>query len=448
MLLVVLFSSVFSIINNNVVNGAITGANKYTDVMEDLQTDSNFNIDDYPVINNDYSIKVIAISESNENELFIYTYEPSGDTYNIQASTINISLELHNRIDVNNYGLTHLSTDGVFSKYLVNNLVVRHTQTTRYYEIVSIYRYYDKNIDGVPSGDNTLNEIVFGVEKMFTAHTSNGKTTYSVDDVEAVELTGLEPGLNRYNNGFYLYTDKAIDSHWVAFDVAFEIDKLFEADVGYTTQTYRSSWDQFGLNEKQEYGDPTPQKAQLTYKQKFETTDTFLFWQRTYKCDSIQSVQTFIETEELTEETINAIKDMQFVLRFAETEFSTTSSGSWTYHNRVFVTEVSVMRLKYEVDGKTYNMGVISNKVSDDGLADNLNQTGDLELRDGFEIMLAILLLILFFVIFNPILSIVFAFVGAIIKALWKLLKRLVKTALKLIVNILTFPFNMKGGKY
>ena len=63
----------------------------YTDVLEDLQKDKNFNIEDYPYIelssvlslNNDENennninlLQVIQISETEDNKLLIYTYQP------------------------------------------------------------------------------------------------------------------------------------------------------------------------------------------------------------------------------------------------------------------------------------------------------------------------------------------------------------------------------------
>lgn len=449
MLLVVLFSSLFSIMSNNVVNGAITGTGKYTDVMEDLQTDSSFNVENYPVESGDYAPQVIGISESDDNELFVYVYHPTGDEYKIYASSINISLELHNQIDVNNYGLTHLSSNGVFSKYLVNNLTIKSSQMVRYYEIVSIFRDFDENIDEKPNNDNTIDEIAYNVGKLYTVNTLSGKTLYSVVDVETIEITGYKVGLLRYEGKGPVYTtDEDIDSHYVVFDVAFDIDKLYEADVSYVYQTYRASWDQFGLSEKEEWGEPTQAKVQLNYKQKFEESYNTLFWKRTFKWDRIEKVEDFIKNENLTEETTESIKNMQYVLRFAETKFSTSTSGSWNYHDRTFVTEVTIMRLKYEVDGKTYNMGVVCNKQSDDGIPDNYFDGGEWELRDGVEWILFILLLFLLYIILSPFIPLIFAVGSAIIRILWSIIKRILKTAINIIISILTFPFNMKGGKY
>lgn len=52
----------------------------YTSVMEDLQKDEMFSLADYPENDEDYSIQVEQIAEGTNNELFIYTYQPSQKT--------------------------------------------------------------------------------------------------------------------------------------------------------------------------------------------------------------------------------------------------------------------------------------------------------------------------------------------------------------------------------
>lgn len=449
MLLVVLFSSVFSIINNNVVNGAIIGSSIYTDVMEDLQTDSNFNVDDYPVINNDYSIQVIAISESDDKELFVYTYEPSGNSiYNIEASSINISLDLHNEIDVDNYGLIHLSSNGVFSKYLVKDLVVKSSKLTRYYEIVSIYRYWNSAIDKPSGNDNSINEIAYAVGKTYTALTTNdGKVVYGVSTTEYLDLTGYKVGMLSYDyNATFGYLSY-LDSHYIAFDVAFEIDKVYEAEIGYSTQECSEYYDAYGNKTMTRCDDKKEGlEVVLNYEQKFEETQTFLIFERTYEWLRIEKMSDFLKRENLTNETKTAIQDMQYVLRFLETEYDENIGSTTDIYTGVRVTDVSLMRLKYEVDGKTYNMGVVSNKQSDDGNPDNIVSSPEWKVRDGIEIIIALVLIVIIYFIFSPIINTFIVVVFGVFGTLWKIIKGILKTAFKLIVNILTFPFNIKGS--
>lgn len=47
---------------------------KYTNVLDDLKKDKNFDIDNFPEIENDYSVKVVQVAENSDNDLFVYTY--------------------------------------------------------------------------------------------------------------------------------------------------------------------------------------------------------------------------------------------------------------------------------------------------------------------------------------------------------------------------------------
>ena len=98
----------------------------YSNVLDDLKKDKNFNIEDYPEKADDYSLNVIQIAESENGELFVYVYRPSNRTRDYKAKYINMSL--HNRTDkalsYSLYSLSWVNSDGVFDKYIVNNFKV------------------------------------------------------------------------------------------------------------------------------------------------------------------------------------------------------------------------------------------------------------------------------------------------------------------------------------
>ena len=78
----------------------------YSSVMEDLQSDLNFNAENYPIIENDNSLQVIQIAESVNGELFVYVYQPAARK-DIKASSINIAREMDNSagLGFKNYNL-------------------------------------------------------------------------------------------------------------------------------------------------------------------------------------------------------------------------------------------------------------------------------------------------------------------------------------------------------
>ena len=77
----------FSFISPQIVFNS-SAEETYSTVLSDLQKDPNFNIEEYPVVEGDYSLDVIAIAEGAEWELFVYVYQPSAT---LLATSINIS---------------------------------------------------------------------------------------------------------------------------------------------------------------------------------------------------------------------------------------------------------------------------------------------------------------------------------------------------------------------
>ena len=136
----------------------------YTEVLTDLQKDSSFNADNYPTKADDYSLRIIQLAESVNKELFVYVYQPSGDK--VKASSINISTTINDEISYHNYKLEFLNFDGTLFKYKVAGLEVK-TDPVRYYAISSVYRPYNSDIDNNKSGNNTINEVNYAVNRQY-----------------------------------------------------------------------------------------------------------------------------------------------------------------------------------------------------------------------------------------------------------------------------------------
>ena len=349
----------------------------YTEVLTDLQKDSSFSAGNYPTNANDYSLKIIQLAESVNKELFVYVYQPSGDK--VKASSINISTTINDEISYYNYKLELLSGNETLFKYKVNNFTVKE-ESVRYYAISSVYRPYNADIDDNKSGNNTINEVNYAVNKQYCFGEINGKPYVNCVDIETIVVTDKFVGFVRYKDGFKLYVG-ACDSHFVAFNTDKPIDKLLEADVYYTTQTY--SWlFALGVGERETFGDKQDNYAYLKYTDKVEHSGGGLF-AGTYKWDRIQSVEDFVNGEnreniyygailnvkvstKLTDEALNELKGKKWMLRFTETSYTLNSGGNGSTSERsTLVGDVTILRLKFETDGITYNLGVIDNKQTE-----------------------------------------------------------------------------------
>ena len=386
-----------------------TKAEGYSGVLQDLQKDKSFQAGNYPLNENDYSLQLIQVAESTEKELFLYVYQPSGETKNFTASSVNLSTTINDEISFLTYKLARIDSSGTLYKYKVLNFTVSSEQT-RYYVISSIYRPFDESVDTPASGGNTVTEVNFAVNKQYTFGKINGKEYVSCVDIETIEITDKFVGFVRYENGFNLYAS-ACDSHFVAFDTDKRIDSLLEADVYYTTQKYRWSFINF-VGEKETFGEKEDKYAYLKYTDKVEHTGDGLF-AGTYKWDRIESVEKFINGEErgnifkslgenkaairLTDETLSELQGKKWVLRFTETDYVVQSGASGaTTANSTLVGDVTILRLKFVTDGITYNLGVIDNKQT--GGREPSNEPGGTgmgcNLSDGKKLLYAVLGLI------------------------------------------------------
>lgn len=396
----------------------------YTNVLEDLKKDTSFNVEHYPLVKGDYSLNLIQLAESSNKELFVYVYQPSGEAQNLIASSINISITVNDEISFHNYKLKLLNSTGVFYKYIVQDFTVL-SEPTRYYAISSIYRPFDKTIDKDAEHDNTITEVNYPINKQYCFSTINGQPYCKAIDIETIVITDKFVGFVRYKNGFQLHIG-ACDSHFVAFNTDKRIDKLFEADVYYTSQDYSSSV--VMGKETQHFGDKLDKYAYLKYTDKVEHTGGGWF-AGTYKWDRIETVEQFIDENNITqdvytgaridisvankidEDGIKGLKGKKWVLRFAETSFNLyTGQGSYST-TTTLVGDVTILRLKFETDGITYNLGVIDNKQTGD---DEPINKEDIKIKFKPGGLLKLLSAIIIFLIILLIVFILYKFLKAL----------------------------------
>lgn len=390
------------------VGQAYAATSRYSDVLSDLTTDSDFDPSEYPTKADDYSINVIQIAESTGGELFVYTYQPCQKTKALTATQINMSLtdELGGEViktrsvgddavggliggaiqdsiggaiqdstgDVDKpqlYSLTLLNSNGVFGKYKVNGFTVSN-ETVRYYNIVSIYREWIQGIDDETGNDNTKNAVAFAVGKCYAATTENGVVSYASKFVDTVEIVNPVAGYVEYSNGFKLCPDWC-DSHYVAFSTDKKIDALMEADVFYVMRSASQSLG-LGLSGNISYGEPESVIVPLDGTQTGGNVGDGWFGQYyKFEWNRIESIDTFMNEVGgvLSDEAKNKLDGAQWVLRFVETTRLVINGGMSTTMFWTDISEVSILRLKFVSDGVTYNLGAVSDKVTEGDSPDN-----------------------------------------------------------------------------
>lgn len=399
--------------------------NGYSEVLYDLEKSENFYMSDYPARQGDYSLNVITLAESEDNELFVYVYQPSGEGKNLRASSINISLGTGDDLSYKNYKLKFIDSEDVFYKYAVEGLTVS-LLPKRYYSISSIFRPFDESIDKQAEDGNKITEVVYEVAKQYCFTTKDGQPYVEVVDIQTIEVTDKFVGFVRYSDGFKLYVG-ACDSHFVAFNTDKPMDKLLEADVYYTSQSYSYSFVTL-VGESHTFGEKQDNYAYLTYTDRVEHNGGGLF-AGTYTWDRIETVDEFISENEgwqnvysgaiidvnvanqITEEGKAALKGKKWVLRFAETDYSLNSGYGSVTSFSTLVGDVTILRLKFETNGEVYNLGVIDNKQTGSDKPVN-NEWISAELSDNFKLILSIILLVLALLLLLPVFKLVFKGIG------------------------------------
>ena len=123
-----------------------------SDVLEDLQKDPKFDATKYPAKADDTSVSLIQIAESEDNELFLYVYQPSDAKIDLKCKSVSIHIGYSvdgSGLDPVPYDLKLVSENGVFDKYLVNGFTLPK-EACRYYNVVALYREYNSVVDGAP----------------------------------------------------------------------------------------------------------------------------------------------------------------------------------------------------------------------------------------------------------------------------------------------------------
>ena len=260
----------------------------YTNVLEDLSKDKNFNAEDYAVKEDDYSLQVIQIAESNDKELFVYVYQPCSPNKDLTATSIKISTEIGKDLNYKVYRLTLLNSVGCFYKYSVNDFIVS-SDTTRYYDITAIHRKWNEKYDeDLPEdNENTISEVPFAVGKQYTLTTTENGIDIQCQDIELITITDKYVGFVRYfGEGGFFETWKYKDSHFVAFKTDKKIDRLMEADIFFQTQYKRTT--RFAGQNNYLFGDIEDNYAYLSYDDKeviYEEGE--LFWKHKYTWERI-----------------------------------------------------------------------------------------------------------------------------------------------------------------
>ncbi len=434
LLAVTIFSSVFNL-SSFLVSHAQTSVSGYSNVLKDLQKDENFNIEDYPSIEDDYSLQVIQIAETKGGEVLVYVYQPSAETRELVATKISVSQTILGNYSPELYNLILLNSEGVFQKYRIEGLEILAGQL-RYYEISEIMRAWNEEIDKAGTGGNIVEQKAYPVAQRWAVCTLNGETYYDCEITEVVIIKDMFVGFVEYPDGINLGfhpTNSSYQSHFVAFNSDHKMDELLEADITFTHQT-RSYYESDIVSSSPAFGTAvTEPNKTLVYSDEVKYTTQGIFNHKKYEWNRIETPEQFFKNSksqqiynlgainvvgksEVSDYDKSIISGMQYVLRFYESPYtretkkvsiSGTMAGGQVlvdYVKETLVTNVAILRLKFVYEGKVYNLGVVGDMAHGDGHSSTTTEWS-IEIAEWFKkLMIAIAIIggfILLLVVFQ-----------------------------------------------
>lgn len=427
----------------------------YSGVLEDLRISDSFSVEKYPVmtleyfeqINNDTNtendqahMEVIQIAESSAGELYLYVYQPTDTELDLTATAVLISTEFSpdgQNINPDIYYLDLVSTEGVFDKYVVKDFRISK-EPYRYYNLVTLYRNFNSEIDEVTPGGVVENfELGIGVGQQWCAYYKNDILVYEMNTFDTVEIDIGYTGSFQLGEGLtlggFVGAFTLGDAWFVTFDVEdYIVEKIFDADLSYkfrskTRQKVTSSW-------TTTYGDWSDD-VEVTLSSKEPTTyqGDGLFAKK-YEWNTISASADFVkeledQDVELSDEAKSYLSENEWVFAFTQTEKSMTPMLELSSE----VSAVTVIRLHFmDITGTVYNLGVVSDRVSPDEVPDGAGDGNDKELLEKILQVLSFLVVLVALIVIWP-----------FVKAVFKIIATGIKFIFSVMWSVVTLPLNI-----
>ena len=271
--------------------------------------------------------------------------------------------------------------------------------------------------------------------KIFKVETIDGNISYDERKINTIEILNPFAGYLEFLDHqsltqWFFEVYPLTHAHFIAFDTDFPIDKLKEADIFYTTQSYTFQ----DLGNKWTYGEKSElQYKPLTSEDEFDVNVSDGWFSAKFTWDKIQSSKEFKNNYTLSSEAQKELDKTKWVLVFLTTPFTRSEKGSLSGHiieeKGTRVSDVTILRLKFVTAGKTYNLGAVSDKVTEsDRPSGGAKDLGWLDLLCKWLEQVTgvpawvwkIIICALPFVILLPILSAIFPVFGSILSIVLK----------------------------
>ncbi len=447
-----LFSNFFCLIN--VANAQVK---EDSGVLEDLRKDKNFNILNYPENIIDFSMNVIHLAEGESGSLYLYVYQPSGTRRMLVAQSISLCTKDYikyytadNPIYNNSplfviYNLELIDYEGTLFKYKVKNYNYKQDinfynagefdkSLVRNYEISTIYRPFIEGFD--VALDSSAVETIKGLEvgKMFTIETlDDNSNTISSKAVDVISVNDKYVGSIRYDKGYYLLFEEDVDSWYVSFSTNKKMETLFEVDIYYNCTDIRKHrpyrftriaklYDYITNNYSKDVSKYAVLQT-ITRNDEGSHGGGWFFDEVDFR--RIISSNEFLSGDgfHLPSDVKLKVSTHDWVLRFAETDVFESNLDS--SYSKSVISNVALLRFKFETDGVVYNLGVVDDMSTPDDVPDVKIDGSCAGMSWSQLLRLFFIIVLLIFLV--PVLPYIFNGLIILISCPFKLISKLVK---------------------
>ena len=451
-------------------------------VDEELQSIGMKEDADYPLdIESNDEISTLLFLE-NKEKYYIYFYLPKG-IYNYEFLTIQLgiavgSMETINNdsnLEINNYSLNYIdmTSNGTVSKYEIQGIDSSlHTYSNRRYSIRQAYIKYSNELKPNPASKVTFLPYwqTLGDEYHYYKDETN-KTQYNYKKANYVSLTykevwsyyfettsnwqnlfGYIGGKEHYFYGFKadrkIEDLKEVEIQWkyrtISAYRAYKTSSNFDSSLyGQTGDSYSKEYDpDYGTS----YNDSTIvlKGKSLSETKPFWFLSTKVEWDCISKYEDIinNADETFASNIKKNFEGADYIVDFvtydtkfrnEKLLKTAATKYSDftsylieknadTNATSYLFYRyeSIEAYQIQMVRMRYETNGKEYNLQVITDPIDSSGTMDGVDNP-----NLPWWLQLIIIVLILFVIsLVIRILSPIFKLIGSIFKGFFSLFKK------------------------
>ena len=439
---------------------------EYSSVLTDLNKDPSFDETLYPEFdlseisernsdtdkeNNISLISLICISESENSELFLYTYEPCDCGFSVL--TVNLSYgfcQNDDDLEYSLFGLSLVSQEGPFRKYLVQDFDVPQ-EAERYYNIVAFYRSFIDGYDMLSLNGKKLDQAEAVNEQWCAFYDDNSLIHYEMSRFESVSFDSVYSGYISLKDGFYwgsfFNLTGSRDLWFYAFSSKnYNIKSVVDADLTYYKQKFtklsgfdKDGDEQFDDDEFWQFGVGENEKINKTVSKDVIIKSVARgLGGKTVECPEIMTSSDFllslsfqgVKFNETVQQLLASEFDFVFVFDLTERNFPAT-------HYRI--TDISTLRLKFiDVNDDVYNLGVVSDSstpdLSPDGVANTKFDDFKAQIEEFLEkavIVVGAIALICVLSFISPLMTVV--------KFIWNIIVHI----FLLIWSILTLPFKI-----